>query len=98
MLENTNFARAFILTLISSVAVADGANCERLIGDSPQDYELRWSKMFAHPAVEIGTEVTEVRRLVEARGEAIEPDEQVRDEFSHRDSSNRQGGRPAKPR
>ena len=35
--------------------------------------------MFAHPAVEIGTEVTEVRRLVQARGEAIAPDEQTRD-------------------
>jgi hypothetical protein len=67
--------------------------CERLIGDSSHDYELGWSKMFAHPAVEMGTEITEVRRLVGARGEAIERDEEVREKFSHSDSSKQSGWR-----
>ncbi len=50
--------------------------------------------MFAYPALEIRAEVTEVRRLVHARGETIERDKQVCSELSHGDSSNMQGQHP----
>src|SRR5712671_5515264 len=52
---------------------------ECFIGGSSHDYELRWSKMIAHPTRQTRAEVTEVRRLVYARGER---DEQICRELS----------------